>query len=333
MLQNSLKRIDLSNNYTIMYRDIPNRYVALYDKMVYDVHRTKMRTYISPSHLSPTMDIATAILLGIIQGLTEWLPISSSGHLALAEHFIGETPVVFNVVLHFGTLLVLLYYFRKDISQVRKEIGAALRDMRKGDTFMEAANKNEDRKIALFVLIGIIPTGIFGMVFRRFFIEHAYSSMLVIGFCFLVSAALIKQTEGRSGKLSIFKTDKKVALMMGIGQGLAILPGISRSGSTISIGIFKGMKKEAAGRLSFLMALPAITGATVLYLPELFEADIEADLIPYLAGMLAAMVVGYISLDALMKILRGKSFHLFAYYCLGAGLFTLGIWFMESLWG
>jgi undecaprenyl-diphosphatase len=273
------------------------------------------------------VDIVTAILLGILQGLTEWLPISSSGHLALAQHFIEPPPLVFDILLHFGTLIVLVYYFRKDIQKIRIAIFSAIRDMRKGEEFMKAATKNRDRKSALFILIGIFPTALFGLIFEMWFIETAYTNLLVVGVSFSMSALIIGLTRRSRGNKSLMKTNEKVAFFIGVAQGIAIAPGISRSGATIGVGMLNGMDGEAAGRISFLMAVPAILGAMLLHVPDLFEVDMSVDMLPYIAGTISAMIVGYLCLALLMRILKGRSFHLFSIYCLGAGIFTLAIVF------
>lgn len=272
------------------------------------------------------MDIIEAIILGIIQGLTEWLPISSSGHLAIAQHYIGPPPLIFDIMVHFGTMLVLLVYFRKDASAVRRGVFAALRDMRKGKGFREAVYPYPHRRMAWFIVIGIVPTAAIGLFLNFTVIEELYGSMVIVGTCLILTGLVLILTMKVRGRRRIMGMGPKDAWLIGVAQGLAIIPGISRSGSTIGIGLLRGIDAETAGRYSFLLAIPSILGAVVLRVPDFFSGEYEIDLVAFLVGTCVAMVVGYICLALLMRVLKGKGFYAFAFYCWVAGGFVIGAW-------
>jgi len=270
------------------------------------------------------MNIIEAILLGIIQGLTEWLPISSSGHLAIAQHFMDGVPLVFDIMLHLGTIIVLAYYFRKDLKRVRKGLFYVLGGLRKGKGFKEMMNENKDAKLAIFIGIGIVPTAGIG-IFLDYtnIIDIMYDSLLIVGTCMLLTGMVLILTTKVRGRRKLGKMETKDAWLVGFAQGIAILPGISRSGTTIGVGLLRGVNAETAGRVSFLLAIPSVVGATILHIPDLLDGGHAVDLPIFLIGTLVAMIVGYASLALLMRILKGKGFHNFAYYCWAVGVLVL----------
>ena len=256
------------------------------------------------------------IILGIIQGLTEWLPISSTGHLKLAEHFLDlKTPILFDVILHIGTLIVVLFFFRKDI----KNILSAL---------VRFNFKTEDGKLIPLIIIGTIPTALIGMVLGDL-IENAFQNILPIAIAFLICGTMLYSS--KAGKEKADSIDYLTALMIGTAQGIAIIPGISRSGTTIAVAILLGVKREKAFKFSFLLSIPAILGALGITVYKQFDELATAGLgwIEILAGIALAMLVGYLALKLLWKVLAKKKFHLFAFYCwlLGVALivFSLGV--------
>ncbi len=254
------------------------------------------------------------IILGIIQGLTEWLPISSTGHLKLAEHFLSmEVPIVFDVILHIGTLIVVLFFFRKDIKNILSAL--ARLDF-----------KTENGKLIPLILAGTIPTALIGLIFGDL-IENVFQEILPIAFAFLICGAILYSSKaGKEEKNSI---SYLTAIIIGTAQGIAIIPGISRSGATIAVALLLGVRREKAFKFSFLLSIPAIIGALGLTVYKQSDALATAKIgwIEILAGIVLAMLVGYLALKLLWKILAKKKFHVFAFYCwlLGAALIILSL--------
>lgn len=234
------------------------------------------------------MNWVAALLLGALQGLTEWLPVSSSGHLALAEHYFGvEAPVSFNVMLHFGTLLAVTAFFRRDFREI---FG--------------------DKKLLAGIAIASIPTAVMGLALKPFF-ESLFSSPAAIAFALLATAAFLVVSEKlKPVKRPFFGS----AFFVGVAQGLAIAPGLSRSGATIGAGLLSGFSREKAARFSFLVAIPAIAGATLLEGVKAFSfAGLDAFTV--FAGVAAAAVTGYLSIGVLLDAVKKKRFSWFAAYC------------------
>jgi len=242
------------------------------------------------------------IILGIIQGLTEWLPISSTGHLKLTEYFFGlRVPILFDVVLHIGTLVVVLFFFRTDIKKILS-------------AFAHFNFKTEHGLLIPLIIVGTIPTALIGLAFGQP-IESVFQSPLPIATAFvlcgivLYSAKAAKEEEENISYLT--------ALVIGIAQGIAIIPGISRSGATIAVALLLGIKRERAFKFSFLLSIPAIIGALgyTAYKDYGTLASAELGWTEILAGVAVAMIAGYLALKLLWKILAKKKLHLFAFYC------------------
>ena len=249
------------------------------------------------------MNYFDAIILGIIQGLTEFLPVSSSGHLVLAEHFLhAKMPgVVFELLLHFGTLLAVLIYFRKKIFFLAKSLF---------DSTMIA-----ERRMILYLLLGSIPAGLAGILFKDFF-EAAFGAPLMTSIMLLITGLmLLTTTLVKKGNNEINITR---SIIVGIGQAVAILPGISRSGATISAGLFCGVKPVAAAEFSFLLSIPAVAGAILLKAKEIFSMDTHL-IGQYLSGTLISLILGLLSVYMLLGIIKRGKFVYFGIYCLLAG--------------
>jgi len=256
------------------------------------------------------------IILGIIQGLTEWLPISSTGHLKLFENllrFEARELVLFDVILHVGTLIVILVFFRKEVGQILSSLA-------------HLDFKTEYGKMVPLIIVGVVPTALIGLVFG-WLIEGFFQTILRIGIAFLFCGIILY-----SAKFGKEKTDSinySTAIMIGIAQGIAIIPGISRSGATITVALLLGIKREKAFKFSFLLSIPAILGALgytgYAEFSELTSTGL--DYAEILAGAIAAMLVGYFALKLLWKIIAKRKFHLFAFYCwiLGAVLVLLSV--------
>ncbi|NIP43802.1 MAG: undecaprenyl-diphosphate phosphatase [candidate division Zixibacteria bacterium] len=256
------------------------------------------------------MDILQSIILGLIQGLTEFLPISSSGHLVLggALFDLESEDITFEVFLHFATFLaVFVFFFR----QILKIIISPVRYVFAG------SRGNEDlywSKYALLIAIGTIPAVIVGL-FMKDQIERAFSSVFLTGLMLLVTTAVLFLTLLARPHRSDLKA--RDGILVGIAQAVAILPGISRSGSTISTAMFLGVDKKTAFNFSFLLSLPAIFGAFLLQLKDALDASIQwGEILTYIPGMVVALVSGYVSLIVLRRIVIAGKFAYFGIYTL-----------------
>lgn len=260
------------------------------------------------------MDILQSIILGLIQGITEWLPISSTGHLRIAEHFFGLTvPLLFDVVLHVATLVVILVYFRGAIKNVLSALWN--RDFH-----------SQDGKLILPIIIGTIPTALIALLVGNE-LDSYFNSLALLG-AGLIAGGIILFT-------SKFTTEKKdtisypVALLIGVMQGISIIPSISRSGLTIAVALLLGIKREVAFKFSFLLSVPAIIGALGLTLIQEHNALSIAGIgtIELVASVAITIAVSFLALNVLWKSIAAKKFYLFSIYNLivGAALVVLGL--------
>jgi len=241
-------------------------------------------------------------ILAVVQGLTEWLPVSSSGHLVITQKVLGlNLPLIYSVMLHVGTLIVVLTVFRKDVAEIIKAL--VKRDL-----------ETEEGKLALFIAVGSVPIAIIGFIFHDFF-ESLFSNLPAVGLALLITGFMLFFSEKRIGNRKMGMLD---SVLIGVAQAIAIIPGVSRSGVTISTGLLRKVDKATAFKYSFLLSAPAIAGATVMESKELVLGNI--DLIPLLLGAIASMIVGYVSLKLLQKIVMNEKIHHFAYYCWAVGL-------------
>lgn len=240
-------------------------------------------------------------ILAVVQGLTEWLPISSSGHLVITQKALGlNLPLIYSVMLHLGTLIVVLTVFRKDIVDIIKAV--AKRDF-----------QTEQGKLALFIVVGSIPTAIVGFTLHDF-LESLFSNLPAVGAALLITGAILFISEKRTGNKKLDTTD---SLLIGLAQAIAIIPGISRSGATISTALLRKIDKTTAFKYSFLLSAPAIAGATLMESKQLALNNIDPT--PLLLGTIISMIVGYASLKILQKIVMNEKLHLFSIYCWLAG--------------
>jgi len=252
------------------------------------------------------MDLIQILILAIIQGITEWLPISSSGHLVIVQQHFGlkEVPLIFDVSLHVGTLCVVVVAFRKDIIDIAKAL-------------CKLDFQSEDGRMALYIALGSIPTALIGFLFHDVF-RFLFSSTLAVGAALVVTGFILYLSKLRKDGKELNHLD---SLLIGIAQGVAIAPGISRSGVTLSTGFLRKVRKELVFRYSFLLSIPAVIGATVMESKDLVVG--ELDVVGLLFGVIVSMVVGYVSLKLLLRIVLKEKFHLFTYYCWVAGLITV----------
>lgn len=264
------------------------------------------------------MDTYQAVILGIIQGLTEFLPVSSSGHLVLGQHIFGlKAPaLLFDVSVHMGTLAAVLLVFYKEIFAISAALGrfgyATLTSGKNGRAMIV---QDTNLKMALLIVIGSIPTAILGLMFHNI-ADRLFSSMLLVGCMLLITGSFLWGTRlfHTTGDVETKSLSPVKSLVIGLVQGMAVMPGISRSGSTIVTGLFLGLDREVAARYSFLLSIPAIIGAEGLALKSSLATGIRPDT-PMLLGTLSAFVVGYLALILLLKIVRQGQLYLFAPYC------------------
>jgi len=248
--------------------------------------------------------VETAIL-GTIQGLTEWLPISSTGHLKVAEHFLHflgtQDSLLFEFMLHIGTLLVVLFFFREDIKKILAALG-------------RLDFKTEHGRLIPLIVIGTIPAVAIGVLLKEP-VEQAFQNMLPIALAFIVFGLVLYLS--KTGKEEKDEIGYSTAIIIGIAEGLAIIPGISRSGATIAIALLLGIKREKSFKFSFLLSIPAIIGAIgyTAYKDYGALAIAGLGLTEILVGVIVAMIVGFLAIKLLWKILAKKKFHFFALYC------------------
>ncbi len=266
------------------------------------------------------MDLPSALELGALQGITEFLPVSSSGHLVLAQRLLGwkEPNLFFDICLHVGTFLAVIVVFRRDI---RELIRGGLQWI--GAPFSSPSSfSNPSARLFLWVLCASVPTALMGFLFKDV-IEALFASTAAVGTNLLITGTLLWLTRKKisEGFKKLPEMRLQDALLVGTAQGFAIAPGISRSGITIAVALFLGFQREWAGRFSFLLFVPAIVGALLLELTHL--ETVPEDWSPILWGTATAAVVGYIALRVLLRVLHRGRFHLFAPYCWILGIVSL----------
>lgn len=272
------------------------------------------------------MNYTEAILLGIIQGLTEFLPVSSSGHLVLFQQLFGlkEAEIFFDVCVHLGTLLAVMAVFRQEIMNIILALMRFLASSGSKKTVSQKIESDPDLKLAMLIVIGSIPTAVLGLLFRGI-ADRLFASAFIAGIMLMVTGLLLWITRWAAARLKQDGADRltpKNALIIGVVQGLAIIPGISRSGSTISIGLLLGINREKAARYSFLLSIPAIIGAGLLSLKEgLSQADLTIQI--SLLGAITAALVGYGALKSLLHVVKKGRLHLFAPYCWLVGILAI----------
>lgn len=273
------------------------------------------------------MTISSAILLGIVQGVAEFLPISSSGHLAILQNLFalsaGEDHLFFDVLLHLGTLISICVCYWGDIVAIVREVFIVLRGGRRADGTPVQGNLGAAR-LFMMIVVGTLPLFLVLPINDK--VEELYYITPFIGVALLLTGCMLfvsdKMTPGKRTEKNMRFRD---ALVIGLCQCVATLPGLSRSGTTITAGIATGLDRNFAMKYSFLLSLPAVLGANLLsFIKAIGSESIDASLIPaYLIGMLAAMLSG-IAAISLMKLIAKKSkFGWFAYYCWGAGVLTI----------
>jgi len=269
------------------------------------------------------MTYFSAILLGLIQGIAEFLPISSSGHLAIFQKFFklsGDGSLFFDVLLHLGTLAAVIFAYRKDIGGLLREF---FRMIHLARTPKGARPDVPARRMILMLIVATLPLILVLPVKDK--VELLYNNTFFIGFALIVTGLLLffsdRMNRGNKNDRNFTLTD---ALIVGAAQAVAVVPGLSRSGTTISAGLSRGFERDFAVKFSFLLSIPAVLGANILSLAGAIRAGVDSAMVPkYLVGVLVAMVSGYAAIRFLRYIAAKGRFGGFAYYCWGAGAVTL----------
>ena len=276
------------------------------------------------------MSLLSAIFLGLVQGITEFLPISSSGHLAIAQQLLNssvgaDVPGFFDVLLHLGTLFAVFAAYWEDIKDMVVELFCGVRDLARHSTPTPVPPA---RRMILLIIVATLPLFVIvpfedqidALSGNLYFVAAA---LIVTGFLLFLSDRVPK------GRKTAKNATLKDAIAVGIGQAIATCPGISRSGTTITVGCLVGYERSFAVRFSFLMSIPAILGANILSLKDAMETVIWADLPVYLVGVAVAAVSGYACIRLLKMIAAKGKFGAFAYYCWAVGLVTLVATFLQ----
>ncbi|GMT49994.1 MAG: undecaprenyl-diphosphatase 4 [bacterium] len=279
-------------------------------------------------------DILDIIVLSLVQGVTEFLPVSSSGHLVLFEQVFKLQPEgldehLINVVLHFGTMMATILVFKEELLDILKAVFS--KRILKIRSFRDIQEDNS-LWLVLIILIGTIPTGLIGILFRDQF-KQLESSILAVSLALIVTGFILFSI--RFVKPPSKEDYKNITLwdsiLIGSVQGIAVTPGISRSGITITAGLWRNIQRDKIGHYSFLLSLPAIFGATLL---ELGKVDLsQLQILPLLTGSIVSFISGYFALKWLLKFVNKGKLQYFSYYCWGIGFLSLVIYYLKSVKG
>lgn len=269
------------------------------------------------------VDISSSILLGVVQGISEFLPISSSGHLVLFQNFLGfrEPELLFDIALHLGTLVAVCLFFGRDLRAMAVETAGFLASVARREKKWTQINEYPHAFMLLWVVVGTIPTGLIGLWFKAP-LESLFGSVRVVGFMLVCTGLIVGVTKmlpedfTRRTSAGLF-----AALAVGVAQGIAIIPGISRSGSTIVCGMFCKLQRETAARFSFLLSIPATVGAMAI---QISSEGVSQGALPALAaGFVVSAGVGLLALKILMGMVKKGRLYCFAPYCWAVGLLIL----------
>lgn len=262
------------------------------------------------------MALWQALVLGVVQGFTEFLPVSSSGHLVLAERLLGLSlpGLTFEIAVHVGTLVAVVWVYAADI---RRMLAALWRRDFRNDA---------DARLALYVILGSLPTAAMGLLFKPY-IEGLFDSLLAVGYFLILTGVLLWVSDMRANRAGNRGLSRGLsipgALFIGVMQGTALAPGLSRSGATIAAGLLAGLPRVEAARFSFLLSLPAVGGAAILDLMDVGVAGAGISPALLFAGAAASAVTGFVAIKVLLQLLEARRLHLFAYYVWVLGLLVI----------
>ena len=266
------------------------------------------------------MDIIQGIIIGIVQGLTEFLPVSSSAHLIFIQNLLGvESSLAFDTFLHLGSLLAVLIFFRADIYKMLRAWWLSLGDILQ-NRFKEGFYSDPYKILAWYVILATIPVGVVGVLFESQVDALFAGALYVPGFFLFVTGTILYLSQRMaSGQIDMSHMGWFQSLFMGLGQACAIMPGLSRSGTTIAAGLVIGLDKEFAAKFSFILSIPAIFGAFILQLKDI-GLSMSGDGAAIILGFVAAFVSGYLAIKWLLDLIQNRSLDIFAYYCWIVGI-------------
>lgn len=268
------------------------------------------------------MGFLSSVFLGLVQGIAEFLPISSSGHLSLFQHFFGltEAGLFFDVLLHLGTLIAIFVYYWRDIVNLVKAflrlVTGLFSKKKKG---ARKGRKDPGARMILMLIVATLP--LFVILPIKDKVESLYSNTIFVGCALIVTGCILFFSDRMAkGKKTVRSATLLDALLVGVGQAVAVVPGLSRSGTTISAGLLRGFSRKFAVRFSFLLSIPAVLGANIISIGDAVAAGIDTSLLPaYIAGTVVAAVSGYFAIRLVNSLADKGKFGSFAYYCWGIG--------------
>ncbi len=278
------------------------------------------------------MGYIQAIVLGLVQGLCEFLPVSSSGHLVIFQNVFGMDSsaaenILFNVMLHLSTIIAVFIAFRKRIFKIIKAAISLIGDIFKGKFSFK--NSDGDKKMVVMVVVATLPLFAFALIEEQ--IEMLFSSLLLVGIALLVTATFLILSDIATAKAAVHAKAKDASkatlidsIVVGLFQCIALIPGVSRSGSTITAGLLRNFDRELAVEFSFILSIPAVLGSTVLNIKDAVKMLSGANMGPYFAGMAVALISGLLAIKFVKFIVNKNKFGKFAYYCIAAGLVAIG---------
>ena len=274
------------------------------------------------------MDIFQAIILGIVQGLAEFLPIASAGQVLIVTHILNVTfpnqsgAIAFNTLLHLGTLTAVVGFFWRDLIKIIKAFVNSLLNLVQG-TFMDGLKEDVHKRLAWLLIVGTIPVAIVGILFTKQF-EALFNNVVAVGVFLIINGLILVLSEhfATRGDKRVMGLTFKNSLIIGVFESLALFPGISRSGSSISAGLLFGLERQCAARYAFLLAIPAIAGAVIVEYKNI-GALTETNTASIIAAYLAVVIFGYLSIGLLIRLIKSTSLRVFAYYCWIVGALTL----------
>jgi len=292
------------------------------------------------------MSLLHSVLLGFLQGITEFLPVSSSGHLAIIQNIFNmksDIGILFDTMLHLGTLVAvcIVYWdnFSKLVIATLQLIGDCFANLRtlfsnRGQEEKEPYRRlinNAYKKFVVLILVTTIPTGIIGLLLEPL-VKRADNSLLIPGICLVITAIILLISDSAvPGRKKVKRTSYRDAALVGAAQGVAVMPGISRSGATITACLMLGFDRSFAVKYSFLVSIPAIIGANILELRHLDTSLVTGSMVANcFAGMIVAGIVGYICLKALIYLVKSNKFSYFAYYCAVVGIISILFYFIKG---
>ena len=281
------------------------------------------------------MSLFDAIVQAILQGLTEFLPVSSSGHLSLYQHFTGnnaEGALMFSAVLHLGTLVAVFFAFRKDIWELIKELGNICKDIvKRRFTFKEM---NPQRRMIMMIILScfcLLPFALFKDWFES---VGEDASIFAEGLCFLYTAAILFMSDKcHKGNKKAGDITVKDSVTVGLFQGVALLPGVSRSGSTISAGLFSGFSRETSVKYSFILGIPVIMLSCIMEVADAASSNVQVGAVNCIVGFIVAAAVGVLAIKAVSWLVKTDKFKVFAFYTFGLGCVVILVSFIEFCMG